>query len=109
MQLLQLAFGVAVVLSFGLLGRMMAMHDALPAGPRGDHVDSSLHKIMRQQRRLEEHMLMQRQLKMSLEVHEQYLQTLLATGIVEPGEKEKGSGASAGAGGSGGEPRRRGV
>ena len=62
-----------------------------------------------QQRRLEEHMLMQRQLKMSLEVHEQYLQTLLATGIVEPGEKEKGSGASAGAGGSGGEPRRRGV
>ena len=54
MQLLQIAFAAAVVLSFGLLGRMMAMHDSLPSGPHTDHVDSSLHKILRQQRRLED-------------------------------------------------------
>ena len=56
MQLLQIAFAAAVVLSFGLLGRMMAMHDSLPSGPHTDHVDSSLHKILRQQRRLEDHL-----------------------------------------------------
>lgn len=43
-----------IILSFALLGRMLAMHESLPAGPRTDHVDSSLHKILRHQMRLED-------------------------------------------------------
>ena len=54
MSSLQLLFAAAVLLGFGLLGRLMAAHDSLPMGPSTDHVDSSLHKILRTQHRLEE-------------------------------------------------------
>ena len=55
---LQAAMGGVLLVSGMLVGRVMLAHDSLAvgAGPSRDRVDSSLHKIVRSQRRLEERM-----------------------------------------------------
>jgi hypothetical protein len=53
MRFLHLMYAGAVMISFALLGRLLVFHEALPH-THVDHVDSSLHKMLRSQRRLED-------------------------------------------------------
>ena len=55
MKTLHAAFGLMIVLATCIMARFIMLHESLPSNqPGGDRIDSSLHKILRAQRRLED-------------------------------------------------------